>query len=352
MTNDDGPPSTNESPFLHGFVKALKGASPTPESWTSDPSSSSSTKSPSDSPLDVRVVIPNSQRSWIGKAYLIKDRIKGIFYYTPLETGDGQSGEALPQRREKQKGEEEWVLLDGTPASCSNIGLFNLFPNEIDLVLSGPNFGRNTSSAFSLSSGTVGAALDAALSGYPAIALSYGIFERPIQDAWVARAHEIAVRVIKRLWEHGFGDGAAADLYSVNIPLVEAILAPEVEIVWTTESTTRYDRLFAPTASLAPPPALPSVPGPTVDPDSSGFPPPPAATDLSRSSSTNALPLDFRFSPNISRLVDPKSKVHKEGTDAEALNRGKVTVSPLRARFASGGPPTGSALGEGKTWKL
>ena len=29
----------------------------------------------------------------------------------------------------------EWVLLDGTPASCANIALHNLYKGEIDLVV-------------------------------------------------------------------------------------------------------------------------------------------------------------------------------------------------------------------------
>lgn len=92
-----------------------------------------------------------------------------------------------------------WVLLDGTPATCSNIALHNLYPGEITLVVSGPNYGRNTSSAFALSSGTVGAAMSASMSGVPAIALSYGIFDKPIPEGVVEKANEIACTVIKKL---------------------------------------------------------------------------------------------------------------------------------------------------------
>lgn len=197
MTNDDGPPSLDASPFLHAFIRVLLRSFPT-----------------------IRVVLPNSQRSWIGKAYLISDVLQGEYYYTSLSTGDGLSGERRSTRRElKSEDELEWVLLDGTPASCCNIGTHSLYPNQIDLVLSGPNYGRNTSSAFSLSSGTIGAALDGALTGIPAIALSYGIVDRPPREDVVREAHEIAVRVIGKLWESGFEKGMEADLYSVNIPV-------------------------------------------------------------------------------------------------------------------------------------
>lgn len=41
----------------------------------------------------------------------------------------------------------EMILLDGTPATCASIALHNLFaPDSFDFVISGPNFGRNTSS--------------------------------------------------------------------------------------------------------------------------------------------------------------------------------------------------------------
>lgn len=30
----------------------------------------------------------------------------------------------------------EFVLLDGTPSTCANIGLYNLYPDAIDLVVS------------------------------------------------------------------------------------------------------------------------------------------------------------------------------------------------------------------------
>lgn len=56
---------------------------------------------------------------------------------------------------------------DGAPTS-----------KPFDLVLSGPNFGRNTGLAFCLSSGTLGAALAGALSGVKSIAVSYGHFQQ------------------------------------------------------------------------------------------------------------------------------------------------------------------------------
>lgn len=79
-----------------------------------------------------------------------------------------------------------FISLPQSPTTCANVGLFNhsLYapkdPNAskpFDLVLSGPNFGRNTGAAFCLSSGTLGAALAASLSDVKSIALSYGHFK-------------------------------------------------------------------------------------------------------------------------------------------------------------------------------
>ena len=68
----------------------------------------------------------------------------------------------------------EWILIDSTPvriafsfvasrcaelivisrkATCANLGMHSLYPpHSFDLVIAGPNFGRNTGSAFALSS--------------------------------------------------------------------------------------------------------------------------------------------------------------------------------------------------------
>jgi 5'/3'-nucleotidase SurE len=78
--------------------------------------------------------ISHELRSFQGKAYFIRDRI------------------AVSEARFPDVSKDPWILLDGTPATCSNIALHNLYPGQIDLVISGPNLGRNTSSAFALSS--------------------------------------------------------------------------------------------------------------------------------------------------------------------------------------------------------
>ncbi len=61
--------------------------------------------------------------------------------------------------------------IDGTPVDCVYLALHHLVPRKPDLCLSGINNGFNLGSDV-FYSGTVGAALEAALRGVPAIALS------------------------------------------------------------------------------------------------------------------------------------------------------------------------------------
>ena len=66
----------------------------------------------------------------------------------------------------------EWVRATCSPAGCVQLGLFHLFQDRepVDLVISGPNHGRNATAIFNLCSGTVGGAMEAALCRKKAIA--------------------------------------------------------------------------------------------------------------------------------------------------------------------------------------
>ena len=62
--------------------------------------------------------------------------------------------------------------LTGYPADCTNIGIHNLSPAQPVLLVSGINMGTNAGRSFTLSSGTIGAAVEGFLSGVPAAAFS------------------------------------------------------------------------------------------------------------------------------------------------------------------------------------
>lgn len=61
--------------------------------------------------------------------------------------------------------------IDGTPAQVTTKGILDLAERPVSLVVSGINYGENIGSGIA-SSGTVGAALEAAAMGIPAIAAS------------------------------------------------------------------------------------------------------------------------------------------------------------------------------------
>ncbi|KAI5302234.1 vacuolar ATPase assembly integral membrane protein vma21, partial [Ascosphaera pollenicola] len=227
VTNDDGPPSQQSSPYVHSLIHNLQAAGHT-----------------------VSVVLPNRQRSWIGKAHLAGVTVKPT-YFRPgtLHKDDGTVHE-LPLKEEEEEEEEkeegnsqdEWILLDSTPATCVQIGLNYYFKDRgpIDLVLSGPNYGRNTTTVFALSSGTLGGALEAAVCGKRAIALSYAFSSRDHDPIVIAEASRHSVKLVEHLYSN-WNDGV--DVYSVNVPLEPGISTQKIlytnmlKNAWKTGST-------------------------------------------------------------------------------------------------------------------
>ena len=113
---------------------------------------------------------------------------------------------------------------EGSPADCVLAGLYDVLDGEApDLVLSGVNRGNN-SGQNTLYSGTLGGAMEAALQGIPAIALSqfYGPDNRDLDDPFeAARVH--GAETIRRLLPTMQGDGEDYRLfYNVNFPPVAA----------------------------------------------------------------------------------------------------------------------------------
>ncbi len=102
----------------------------------------------------------------------------------------------------------------GTPADCVKLGVEHLCPRRPDLVLSGINHGSNASINI-LYSGTMGAALEAAVCGYPAIGFSL-LSHRT--DAEYEAAVPYMQRIIEYAITHGLPKGCALN---VNIPILE-----------------------------------------------------------------------------------------------------------------------------------
>ncbi|MEM9524079.1 MAG: 5'/3'-nucleotidase SurE [Pseudomonadota bacterium] len=111
---------------------------------------------------------------------------------------------------------------EGSPADCVLAALYDVMRDTPpDLVLSGVNRGNNAAENV-LYSGTLGGALEAALQGLPAIALSqfYGPANDGLDDPFQAAADHGAA-LVRRLLENGLWDDDPYRLfYNVNFPPV------------------------------------------------------------------------------------------------------------------------------------
>ncbi|MEM9968639.1 MAG: 5'/3'-nucleotidase SurE [Pseudomonadota bacterium] len=111
---------------------------------------------------------------------------------------------------------------EGSPADCVLIGIHEILKDKRpDVVLSGVNRGNN-SAENTLYSGTIGGAMEAALQGLPAIALSqyYGPANRDLENTFEAAA-QYGVDVVRRILSATPKEDADYPLfYNVNFPPV------------------------------------------------------------------------------------------------------------------------------------
>ena len=130
----------------------------------------------------------------------------------------GQS--PIPVKKISEVPGERWWYLGGTPSSCVKYGIDNIFyPEKPDVVVSGINHGGNFGTAY-LYSGTIGAAMEGAINGIPAIAVSLDDF-RPEADFSAVEA--MLPGILEKLlpvFNKRFGS-----FYNINFPAL-----PESEI--------------------------------------------------------------------------------------------------------------------------
>ncbi|RPE71121.1 5'-nucleotidase /3'-nucleotidase /exopolyphosphatase [Pacificibacter maritimus] len=119
-------------------------------------------------------------------------------------------------------GPRRWAA-EGSPADCVLAALYDVMPQRPDLVLSGVNRGNNAGENC-MYSGTIGAAMEAALQDVKAIALSqfFGDENKDLDDPFEsAKAHGAAV--IRKLLSSAPWGGEDYNLfYNVNFPPVPA----------------------------------------------------------------------------------------------------------------------------------
>ena len=113
--------------------------------------------------------------------------------------------------RIKRLDEETWRVA-GTPTDCVHLALTGMLDVEPDIVVSGINLGANLGTDV-LYSGTVAAAHEAALLGYPAIAIS----SLSHKGEYLETAARIASFAVDYLSEHPLSFGT---VLNVNVPAV------------------------------------------------------------------------------------------------------------------------------------
>ncbi|PGH17816.1 5'/3'-nucleotidase SurE [Helicocarpus griseus UAMH5409] len=306
VVNDDGPPSNQSSPYVHSLVHTLESAGHV-----------------------VSVVLPHRQRSWIGKAHLVGATVKPTYFRPGTLHKDDGTIHHLP--RSGGEGEEpagdEWILIDSTPASCVQIGLFHYFKDRgpIDLVISGPNYGRNTTAVFALSSGTIGGAMEAAVCGYRAVALSYAFSSRDHDPIVIAEASRHSVRLIEHLCKSW---GEDVHLYSINVPLEPGV--SEGKVLYTNMLDNRWTSGSCFEA---------------IDAESSGEGPGLQEQKLRQAGELDAgsggragtstpghRHMHFKWAPKFSDVYK-SVELSAPGNDGWAVKEGITSVTPLKANF-------------------
>jgi 5'-nucleotidase len=106
------------------------------------------------------------------------------------------------------------LASDGAPSDCVSLALLGFLPEKVDLVVSGINPNANVGHDVTYS-GTVTAAMEAAIGGVPGVAFSLDSPENHLGAIDYAAAATIARRVIKTAIENGLPHDV---LLNVNIP--------------------------------------------------------------------------------------------------------------------------------------
>lgn len=175
------------------------------------------------------VVVPAAECSWTSKS---------MSRFDPLVLAEIECG-GFPVQ-----------TLTGKPADCAHIGIHNLCSPA--LVVSGINMGTNSGLAFTLSSGTIGAAVEGFLAGVPSAAFSlelpesaYALWRRsrqldPALDALIVEAAIVAAEIAAELLRGGLP--TEADMVAVNMPANTRRESPRC---LTGLARTSYDPLFA-----------------------------------------------------------------------------------------------------------
>jgi 5'-nucleotidase len=157
---------------------------------------------------EVKIVAPDRQQSAVGHAITIEEPLRS----QNLKISDRFDG----------------ISVNGTPADCVKLAHGQLLDRKPDLVLSGINHGSNAGINI-LYSGTVSAATEGTILGYPSIAVSCTDYSL---DADLSGCQEAARRVVKLVLEKGLPKGVTIN---VNAPA-----GPFKGMSWARMADSRY----------------------------------------------------------------------------------------------------------------
>ncbi|MFW9965784.1 MAG: 5'/3'-nucleotidase SurE [Candidatus Thorarchaeota archaeon] len=171
LTNDDGP-------YSSGLLKLAESLS---------------------SHMEIVIVVPDGERSASGKALTLNRPIR--------------------VKKVKSVNGFEMIIHDGSPAD--SVVLAECLIEDIDLFVSGINAGANLGYQSMFTSGTVGAAMEAALMGFPAIATSLVVepnewFNSADKERDYNRICEVIRDLVLRVLKKGLPKGI--DALNLNFP--------------------------------------------------------------------------------------------------------------------------------------
>lgn len=154
-----------------------------------------------------------------GLALLVEalEPIGEVWVYAP-ERQQSAVGHGVSLRRPLRVEEfkDRWFMVDGTPTDCVMLAVRDLLPHRPHLVVSGINPGANLGDDVTYS-GTVAGAYEGMLLGIPSFAVS-DVGYRPVHMETAAR---VASRIAKAVLEGGLPADAALNVNVPDVPYEE-----------------------------------------------------------------------------------------------------------------------------------
>jgi len=151
---------------------------------------------------EITVVAPDTQQSGVGRSLTLFEPLR--INQTVLK--DGSTA----------------YSTSGTPTDSVTLGIFEIMEERPDFMISGINIGHNIGKSELTTSGTIGAAMEAASYGIPSIAVSLEVdkgaikFENGFIELDFTFAKKILRKVTKNLLEKKLPENI--DLLNLNIP--------------------------------------------------------------------------------------------------------------------------------------